>query len=175
MQSIGVEGWSDPWQGNPGPAVKDYQIFPPLHLILSYLFILHLIKLHLTSSLCLRNCLCNSLPHNIGRRRRPSVTMVNVFAPQIFFIVFRETLETSIVVSVLLSFVKQQLGKDVDRTVYKKLRNQVRRLLSHLFNYSLPPYYTLPLSKKTATNDLRHRYGTAPFPASPSALSSAVP
>ena len=51
--------------------------------------------------------------------------MPNVFAPQIFFIVFRETLETSIVVSVLLSFVKQQLDKDSDRSVYRKLRNQV--------------------------------------------------
>lgn len=51
--------------------------------------------------------------------------MPNVFAPQIFFIVFRETLETSIVVSVLLSFVKQQLDKTSDRSVYRKLRNQV--------------------------------------------------
>jgi high-affinity iron transporter len=54
--------------------------------------------------------------------------MPNVFAPQIFFIVFRETLETSIVVSVLLSFVKQQLGNDADKTVYRKLRNQVTLL-----------------------------------------------
>lgn len=51
--------------------------------------------------------------------------MPNVFAPQIFFIVFRETLETSIVVSVLLSFLKQQLSKSEDATVYRKLRNQV--------------------------------------------------
>lgn len=51
--------------------------------------------------------------------------MVNVFAVPVFFIVFRETLETSIVVSVLLSFLKQQLGPDRDRTVYKRLRNQV--------------------------------------------------
>lgn len=53
--------------------------------------------------------------------------MPNVFAPQVFFIVFRETLETSIVVSVLLSFVKQQLGNDQDKSVYRKLRNQVCR------------------------------------------------
>jgi high-affinity iron transporter len=52
--------------------------------------------------------------------------MVNVFAVPVFFIVFRETLETSIIVSVLLSFLKQQLGPDKDKTVYKKLRNQVR-------------------------------------------------
>ncbi|KAL2432755.1 High affinity iron permease ftrA [Exophiala dermatitidis] len=51
--------------------------------------------------------------------------MVNVFAVPVFFIVFRETLETSIVVSVLLSFLKQQLGPDRDRNVYKKLRNQI--------------------------------------------------
>ncbi|OCT50135.1 Plasma membrane iron permease [Cladophialophora carrionii] len=51
--------------------------------------------------------------------------MPDVFAVPVFFIVFRETLETTIVVSVLLSFLKQQLGPDKDRTVYKKLRNQV--------------------------------------------------
>jgi high-affinity Fe2+/Pb2+ permease len=51
--------------------------------------------------------------------------MPEVFAVPVFFIVFRETLETTIVVSVLLSFLKQQLGPDRDRTVYKKLRNQV--------------------------------------------------
>lgn len=52
--------------------------------------------------------------------------MVNVFAPPIFFIVFRETLETVIIVSVLLSFLKQQLGPDRDPVVYRKLRKQVR-------------------------------------------------
>ena len=52
--------------------------------------------------------------------------MVQVFAVPIFFIVFRETLETSIVVSVLLAFIKQQLGPDQDKLLYKKLRNQVR-------------------------------------------------
>jgi high-affinity iron transporter len=48
-----------------------------------------------------------------------------VFAVPIFFIVFRETLETSIVVSVLLAFLKQQLGPDQDKQLYKKLRKQV--------------------------------------------------
>ena len=52
--------------------------------------------------------------------------MVQVFAVPVFFIVFRETLETSIIVSVLLSFLKQQLGPDKDQTVYNKLRKQVR-------------------------------------------------
>lgn len=60
--------------------------------------------------------------------------MPNVFAPQIFFIVFRETLETSIVVSVLLSFVKQQLDKTSDRSVYRKLRNQVHLNISPSFS-----------------------------------------
>ena len=55
-----------------------------------------------------------------------AVTMPNVFAVPIFFIVFRETIETGIVISVLLSFLKQQLGPDHDATVYKKLRKQVR-------------------------------------------------
>ncbi|RMZ92182.1 hypothetical protein DV736_g578, partial [Chaetothyriales sp. CBS 134916] len=51
--------------------------------------------------------------------------MVNVFAVPVFFIVFREVTETSIIVSVLLSFLKQQLGNNPDRTVYKKLVKQV--------------------------------------------------
>ncbi|OAP56203.1 hypothetical protein AYL99_09382 [Fonsecaea erecta] len=51
--------------------------------------------------------------------------MPQVFALPVFFIVFRETLETTIVVSILLSFLKQQLGPDRDKTVYKKLRNQI--------------------------------------------------
>lgn len=52
--------------------------------------------------------------------------MVNVFNVQIFFIVFRETLEAVIVVSVLLAFLKQGLGKSTDDPkVYKKLRRQI--------------------------------------------------
>ncbi|KAK4960853.1 high-affinity iron permease [Elasticomyces elasticus] len=51
--------------------------------------------------------------------------MVNVFAVPIFFIVFRETVETGIIVSVLLSFLKQQLGPDQEPTIYKRLRKQV--------------------------------------------------
>lgn len=53
--------------------------------------------------------------------------MPNVFAIPIFFIVFRETLETSIIVSVLLSFLDQELGPENDERVYKKLRRQVSR------------------------------------------------
>lgn len=52
--------------------------------------------------------------------------MVNVFAVQIFFIVFRECLESVIIVSVLLSFLKQCLGQPhQDITIYKRLRKQI--------------------------------------------------
>lgn len=51
--------------------------------------------------------------------------MPNVFYVPIFFIVFRETIETSIVVSILLTFLKQQLGSDPDVSTYKRLRKQV--------------------------------------------------
>ncbi|KAI9863311.1 MAG: hypothetical protein M1813_003753 [Trichoglossum hirsutum] len=43
----------------------------------------------------------------------------------VFFIVFRETLETSIIVSVLLAFLKQTLGPEMDAATYKKLVRQV--------------------------------------------------
>jgi high-affinity Fe2+/Pb2+ permease len=51
--------------------------------------------------------------------------MADVFAVPVFFIVFRETLETSLVVSILLAFLKQQIGPEHDAKTYKKLRNQV--------------------------------------------------
>ena len=44
---------------------------------------------------------------------------------QIFFICFRECLETSIIVSVLLAFLKQTLGPQHDATVHKRLVRQV--------------------------------------------------
>ncbi|KAL3421334.1 plasma membrane iron permease [Phlyctema vagabunda] len=51
---------------------------------------------------------------------------VQVFAVPVFFIVFRETLETSIIVSVLLAFLKQTLdGPGGDHGVYKRLVKQV--------------------------------------------------
>ncbi|KAK7535198.1 high-affinity iron ion transporter FtrA [Phyllosticta citribraziliensis] len=50
--------------------------------------------------------------------------MVNVFAVPIFFICMRECLETSIIVSVLLSFLKQSLG-DHDPRTHKQLVRQV--------------------------------------------------
>lgn len=50
----------------------------------------------------------------------------NVFAVQIFFIVFRECLEAVIIISVLLSFLKQCLGgPDQDQAIYKRLVRQV--------------------------------------------------
>ncbi|CAK7898395.1 plasma membrane iron permease [[Candida] anglica] len=52
--------------------------------------------------------------------------MVNVFNPQIFFIVFREALEAVVVVSVLLAFLKQGLGGATsDPLIYKRLVRQV--------------------------------------------------
>lgn len=52
--------------------------------------------------------------------------MVNVFSVEIFFIAFRETLEASIIISVLLAFLKQGLGgPDQDPKLYKRLRWQV--------------------------------------------------
>ncbi|GME64926.1 putative plasma membrane iron permease protein [Neofusicoccum parvum] len=50
---------------------------------------------------------------------------VNVFAVPVFFIVFRECLETVIIVSVLLAFLKQTLGAEGDIAAYKKLLKQV--------------------------------------------------
>lgn len=53
---------------------------------------------------------------------------VNVFAVPVFFVVFRETLETVVIVSVLLAFLKQTLdGPNADKVVYKKLVKQVFR------------------------------------------------
>lgn len=50
----------------------------------------------------------------------------NVFAVPVFLVVFRETLETVIIVSVLLAFLKQTLdGHDRDVKAYKALRRQV--------------------------------------------------
>lgn len=43
----------------------------------------------------------------------------------VFFVLFRETLETAIIVSVLLAFLKQTLGSVDNGVVYKKLRKQV--------------------------------------------------
>ncbi|KAK7178472.1 iron permease FTR1 family protein [Paraphaeosphaeria sporulosa] len=51
--------------------------------------------------------------------------MVNVFAVPVFFICFRETLECSIIVSVLLAFLKQTLGPDHDAQIRKKLVRQI--------------------------------------------------
>ncbi|KAB8270216.1 iron permease FTR1/Fip1/EfeU [Aspergillus minisclerotigenes] len=49
-----------------------------------------------------------------------------VFAVTVFFIVFRECLETTVVVSVLIAFLKQSLepNDSGDRTIYKSLRKQ---------------------------------------------------
>ncbi|KAI9739168.1 MAG: hypothetical protein M1834_007381 [Cirrosporium novae-zelandiae] len=49
----------------------------------------------------------------------------NVFAVPVFFICLRETLETSIIVSILLAFLKQALEPEKNRDVYKRLVKQV--------------------------------------------------
>lgn len=51
---------------------------------------------------------------------------VDVFSVPVFFIVFRETLEVSIIVAVLLAFLKQTLdGPNRDVAVYRRLVRQV--------------------------------------------------
>ncbi|KZL68987.1 high-affinity iron transporter [Colletotrichum tofieldiae] len=51
---------------------------------------------------------------------------VDVFSVPVFLVVFRESLETVIIVSVLLAFLKQTLdGPNRDLAVYKSLRKQV--------------------------------------------------
>lgn len=54
---------------------------------------------------------------------------VAVFSVPVFFVIFRETVEVAIIISVLLAFLKQTLdGPNRDVAVYKKLRKQVRPL-----------------------------------------------
>jgi len=51
---------------------------------------------------------------------------VNVFSVPVFFVIFRETLETVIIVSVLLAFLKQTLdGTSQDVVLYRRLVRQV--------------------------------------------------
>lgn len=57
---------------------------------------------------------------------KPVEMAPQVFAVPVFLVVFRETLETAIIVSVLLAFLKQTLdGPGRDPKVYKALRRQV--------------------------------------------------
>ncbi|EXK87259.1 high-affinity iron transporter [Fusarium oxysporum f. sp. raphani 54005] len=52
--------------------------------------------------------------------------MLDLFSVPVFVVVFRETLETAIIVSVLLAFLKQTLdGSQRDAGIYKTLRTQV--------------------------------------------------
>ncbi len=65
-------------------------------------------------------------PVNAGRPVKEPAMTVDVFSVPVFLVVFRETLETVIIVSVLLAFLKLSLGgPDRDASVYKKLRRQV--------------------------------------------------
>ncbi|KAI9831831.1 MAG: hypothetical protein M1826_002863 [Phylliscum demangeonii] len=51
--------------------------------------------------------------------------MVSVFAVPIFFVLFRETLETAIIVSVLLAFLKHSVDPQKDAAIFKRMRKQV--------------------------------------------------
>jgi hypothetical protein len=56
----------------------------------------------------------------------PGLVTPRLTPTPVFFIVFRETLETGIIVAILLSFLKQNIaGPDKDPAIYRKLRNQV--------------------------------------------------
>jgi high-affinity iron transporter len=58
---------------------------------------------------------------------------VNVFAVPVFFVVFRECLETAVIVSVLLAFLKQTLDRpNRNAVVYKKLVRQVNYICPQL-------------------------------------------
>lgn len=62
----------------------------------------------------------------------------DVFSVPVFLVVFRETLETVIIVSVLLAFLKQTLdGPNRDVTVYKRLVRQVRPPLRKLHSSTI--------------------------------------
>jgi hypothetical protein len=69
--------------------------------------------------------LTSHLHHGLTKVPAHKMT-VQVFAVPVFFVVFRETIETVIVVSVLLAFLKQTLdGPQRDVATYKKLVKQV--------------------------------------------------
>lgn len=86
-----------------------------------------------------------------------------VFAVPVFLVVFRETLETVIIVSVLLAWLKQTLdGPERDVKVYKKLRRQVRTTTTP---------QDLLTSRQSLTLYLPDRFGQAPGSASSSAWS----
>lgn len=85
---------------------------------------------------------------------------VQVFSVPVFFVVFRETLETVIIVSVLLAFLKQTLdGPNADKRVYRKLVRQVGFLLS---KYPFQPLQTPRL--KSSTGLVRHCPGPFHLP-----------
>lgn len=73
--------------------------------------------------LCSTRCV-SRLYNNCPSTRTLSAFRTN-FVLLVFFICFRECLETSIIVSVLLAFLKQTLGPSQDAAVYKRLVRQV--------------------------------------------------
>ena len=67
-------------------------------------------------------------PVSVLRPIRKLILCIEIHA--VFFIVFRETIETSIVVAVLLALIKQTLGDGHQSAAYTKLVRQVRLLFS---------------------------------------------
>lgn len=55
-----------------------------------------------------------------------SDSIANSHKLAVFFICFRECLETTIIVSVLLSFLKQALDTEANNVAYKRLTRQVK-------------------------------------------------
>lgn len=104
-----------------GRRENQYFQLSPLHFLTSFFFSLFLLcgLLFVPSSCC--SC--------AARRLCSSPAMAkDVFSVPVFLVVFRETLETVIIVSVLLAFLKQTLdGPNADRATYKKLRRQVNK------------------------------------------------
>ena len=66
-----------------------------------------------------------AVPGRSPRLRKPRSPQAVLTTTAVFFICFRECLETVIVVSVLLSFLKQTIGPERDRVIYNRLRKQV--------------------------------------------------
>lgn len=72
----------------------------------------------------------SSSAHRKANFPPPPLLIVIIMAPQVFavpvfLVVFRETLETVIIVSVLLAWLKQTLDTDKEAKIYKRLRRQV--------------------------------------------------
>jgi high-affinity iron transporter len=67
-----------------------------------------------------------AVPGQSSSRQAKSLNSVSLTSPTVFFICFRECLECTIIVSILLAFLKQSIGgPSSDKAVYKKLVRQI--------------------------------------------------